>query len=227
MRLLLKLSGELLGQNEVSFAKALKLAYILKECKNKGNELCIVIGGGNLWRGRSHEEMNLTDSDSIGMLATTMNAICLKSALKEIGVKATVMSSINLEFTSNYNTDKALELIKNEIIILAGGLGIPCLSTDTTAAIRGSELMVDYILKGTNVDGIYDSDPRTNLNATKYNRLSYNEAINKKLKIMDISAFEICQKNNIKIVVYDASDINNIVKVCNGETIGTIVNNYE
>lgn len=227
MRLLLKLSGELLGQNEVSFAEALKLAYILKECKNKGNELCIVIGGGNLWRGRSHEEMNLTDSDSIGMLATTMNAICLKSALKEIGVKATVMSSINLEFTSNYNTDKALELIKNEIIILAGGLGIPCLSTDTTAAIRGSELMVDYILKGTNVDGIYDSDPRTNLNATKYNRLSYNEAINKKLKIMDISAFEICQKNNIKIVVYDASDINNIVKVCNGEAIGTIVNNYE
>lgn len=227
MRLLLKLSGELLGQNEVSFAKALKLAYILKECKNKGNELCIVIGGGNLWRGRSHEEMNLTDSDSIGMLATTMNAICLKSALKEIGVKATVMSSINLEFTSNYNTDKALELIKDEIIILAGGLGIPCLSTDTTAAIRGSELMVDYILKGTNVDGIYDSDPRTNLNATKYNRLSYNEAINKKLKIMDISAFEICQKNNIKIVVYDASDINNIVKVCNGEAIGTIVNNYE
>ena len=179
MRLLLKLSGELLGQNEVSFAKALKLAYILKECKNKGNEVCIVIGGGNLWRGRSHEEMNLTDSDSIGMLATTMNAICLKSALKEIGVKATVMSSINLEFTSNYNTDKALELIKDEIIILAGGLGIPCLSTDTTAAIRGSELMVDYILKGTNVDGIYDSDPRTNLNATKYNRLSYNEAINK------------------------------------------------
>ena len=227
MRLLLKLSGELLGQNEVSFAKALKLAYILKECKNKGNELCIVIGGGNLWRGRSHEEMNLTDSDSIGMLATTMNAICLKSALKEIGVKATVMSSINLEFTSNYNTDKALELIKDEIIILAGGLGIPCLSTDTTAAIRGSELMVDYILKGTNVDGIYDSDPRTNLNATKYNRLSYNEAINKKFKIMDISAFEICQKNNIKIVVYDASDINNIVKVCNGEAIGTIVNNYE
>lgn len=227
MRLLLKLSGELLGQNEVSFAKALKLAYILKECKNKGNELCIVIGGGNLWRGRSHEEMNLTDSDSIGMLATTMNAICLKSALKEIGVKATVMSSINLEFTSNYNTDKALELIKDEIIILAGGLGIPCLSTDTTAAIRGSELMVDYILKGTNVDGIYDSDPRTNLNATKYNRLSYNEAINKKLKIMDISAFEICKKNNIKIVVYDASDINNIVKVCNGEAIGTIVNNYE
>ena len=227
MRLLLKLSGELLGQNEVSFAKALKLAYILKECKNKGNEVCIVIGGGNLWRGRSHEEMNLTDSDSIGMLATTMNAICLKSALKEIGVKATVMSSINLEFTSNYNTDKALELMKYEIIILAGGLGIPCLSTDTTAAIRGSELMVDYILKGTNVDGIYDSDPRTNLNATKYNRLSYNEAINKKLKIMDISAFEICQKNNIKIVVYDASDINNIVKVCNGEAIGTIVNNYE
>ena len=227
MRLLLKLSGELLGQNEVSFAKALKLAYILKECKNKGNEVCIVIGGGNLWRGRSHEEMNLTDSDSIGMLATTMNAICLKSALKEIGVKATVMSSINLEFTSNYNTDKALELIKDEIIILAGGLGIPCLSTDTTAAIRGSELMVDYILKGTNVDGIYDSDPRTNLNATNYNRLSYNEAINKKLKIMDISAFEICQKNNIKIVVYDASDINNIVKVCNGEAIGTIVNNYE
>ena len=227
MRLLLKLSGELLGQNEVSFAKALKLAYILKECKNKGNEVCIVIGGGNLWRGRSHEEMNLTDSDSIGMLATTMNAICLKSALKEIGVKATVMSSINLEFTSNYNTDKALELIKDEIIILAGGLGIPCLSTDTTAAIRGSELMVDYILKGTNVDGIYDSDPRTNLNATKKNRLSYNEAINKKLKIMDISAFEICQKNNIKIVVYDASDINNIVKVCNGEAIGTIVNNYE
>lgn len=227
MRLLLKLSGELLGQNEVSFAKALKLAYILKECKSKGNELCIVIGGGNLWRGRSHEEMNLTDSDSIGMLATTMNAICLKSALKEIGVKATVMSSINLEFTSNYNTDKALELIKDGIIILAGGLGIPCLSTDTTAAIRGSELMVDYILKGTNVDGIYDSDPRTNLNATKYNRLSYNEAINKKLKIMDISAFEICKKNNIKIVVYDASDINNIVKVCNGEAIGTIVNNYE
>ena len=159
MRLLLKLSGELLGENGVSFDEALKLAYVLKECKNNGHELCVVVGGGNLWRGRSHGEMNITDSDSIGMLATCMNAVCLKSALNKIGVKSTIMSSVNLKLTSDYNTDKALELIKDEVIILAGGLGIPCLSTDTTAAVRGSELEVDYILKGTNVDGVYDSDP--------------------------------------------------------------------
>lgn len=227
MRLLLKLSGELLGQGEVSFENALKLAYILKECKNNGHEIVVVIGGGNLWRGRSHDEMNITDSDSIGMLATCMNAICLKSALKKIGVKSTVMSSINLKFTSDYNTDEALDMIKDQIIILAGGLGIPCLSTDTTAAIRGSELMVDYILKGTNVDGVYDCDPRSNPDAVKYDRLSFREAIDKNLKVMDISAFEVCKKNGIKLAVYNANDLNNIVKVCNGETVGTVVDNYE
>ena len=116
MRLLLKLSGELLGEKELSFEKALKLAYVLKECK-KNNEICVVIGGGNLWRGRNHQEMNLSDSDSIGMLGTCMNAICLKAALKQIGVKSTVMSSINLKFTEDYQTDKALELIKDEILI--------------------------------------------------------------------------------------------------------------
>ena len=227
MRLLLKLSGELLGENGVSFDEALKLAYVLKECKNNGHELCVVVGGGNLWRGRSHGEMNITDSDSIGMLATCMNAVCLKSALNKIGVKSTIMSNIGLKFTSDYNTDKALELIKDEVIILAGGLGIPCLSTDTTAAVRGSELVVDYILKGTNVDGVYDSDPRVYENAVKYDRLSFRDAIDKKLNIMDTSAFEICAKNNIKLLVYNASDLNNIIRVCNGETIGTIVDNYE
>lgn len=227
MRLLLKLSGELLGQNNLSYEKTLKLAYILKECKNNGHEICVVIGGGNLWRGRMHEEMNSTDSDSIGMLATTMNAICLKSALKQIGVKTKVMSSINVKFTENYNQDKAEEIIKNEILILAGGLGIPCLSTDTTAAIRAQELNVDYILKGTNVDGIYDSDPKLNPSAHLYKKISYKEAIEKNLKVMDISAFEICKKNNIKLIVYNANDLNNIIKVCNGGTIGTIVDNYE
>lgn len=227
MRLLLKLSGELLGEKELSFDKALKLAYILKECKNNGNEIIVVVGGGNLWRGRSHQEMNITDSDSIGMLATCMNAICLKAALKEIGVKTTVMSSVNLKFTEDYKTDKALELLKDEIIILAGGLGVPCISTDTTAAVRGSELKVDYILKGTNVDGVYSSDPRYNPDAVKYDEISFNEALEKHLNIMDISAFEICNKNDIKIIVYNANDLNNIIKVCNGETIGTIVSKYE
>lgn len=226
MRLLLKLSGELLGDKELSFEKALKLAYILKECK-KNNEICVVIGGGNLWRGRSHQEMNLSDSDSIGMLGTCMNAICLKAALKEIGVKATVMSSINIKFTEDYQVDKALERIKDEIIILAGGLGVPCISTDTASAVRASELKVDYILKGTNVDGVYSADPKTDPNAIKYDHLSYKEALEKHLNVMDISAFEICNKNNIKLKVYNANDLNNIIKVCNGDTIGTIVEHYE
>ena len=227
MRLLLKLSGELLGQNELSFEKALKLAYIIKECKNAGHEICIVIGGGNLWRGRSHSEINTSDSDAIGMLATSMNAICLKSALQRVGVKASVMSSIGLKFTSNYNTDEANLKLKTEVLILAGGLGIPCLSTDTTAAVRASELNIDYILKGTNVDGVYDSDPKTNPNAIKYDKLSFKEALEKHLQIMDTSAFEICMKNNIKLIIYNATDLNNIIKVCNGDTIGTIVEKYE
>lgn len=226
MRLLLKLSGELLGQDGLSFDNALKLAYILKECK-KNNEICVVIGGGNLWRGRSHKEMNLADSDSIGMLGTCMNAICLKAALKEVGVKSCVMSSLNLKFTEDYKVDKALELIKDEIIIFAGGLGVPCISTDTTAAIRGSELGVDYILKGTNVDGVYSADPRYNKDAFKYDRLSYNEAIEKHLNVMDISAFDICLKNDLKLIIYNANDLNNIVKVCNGDFIGTVVEKYE
>ena len=227
MRLLLKLSGELLGQNELSFEQALKLAYVLKECKNKGNEICIVVGGGNLWRGRSHNEMNITDSDTIGMLGTCMNAICLKAALKEIGVKATVMSSINLKFTEDYITSRAEELIKDEIIILAGGLGVPALSTDTTAAVRGAELKVDYILKGTNVDGVYSNDPKIDKYAFKYDKISYRFALENHLRIMDTSAFEICEKNDIKLIIYNANDLNNIIKVCNGETIGTIIEKYE
>lgn len=227
MRLLLKLSGELLGQNGLLFENAIKLAYTIKECKNKGHEICIVIGGGNLWRGRSHNEMNITDSDTIGMLGTCMNAICLRAALKEIGVKATVMSSFKLKFVDEYVTSKAEELIKNEVIILAGGLGIPTLSTDTTAAVRGAELNVDYILKGTNVDGVYSADPKINKNATKYDKISFKFALDNHLKIMDTSAFEICEKNNIKLIIYNANDLNNIIKVCNGETIGTIVDKYE
>ena len=180
-----------------------------------------------MWRGRSHSEINTSDSDAIGMLATSMNAICLKSALQRVGVKASVMSSIGLKFTSNYNTDEANLKLKTEVLILAGGLGIPCLSTDTTAAVRASELKIDYILKGTNVDGVYDSDPKTNPNAIKYDKLSFKEALEKHLQIMDTSAFEICMKNNIKLIIYNATDLNNIIKVCNGDTIGTIVEKYE
>ena len=117
--------------------------------------------------------------------------------------------------------------LKTEVLILAGGLGVPCLSTDTTAAIRASELNIDYILKGTNVDGVYDSDPKTNPNAIKYDKLSFKEALEKHLQIMDTSAFEICMKNNVKLIIYNATDLNNIIKVCNGDTIGTIVENYE
>jgi len=226
-RIIVKLSGELLGESKIEFDKALEIAKTLIECKKMGYEIGVVIGGGNIWRGRSHKEMDAFSSDSIGMLATTMNAIALKSAINALNEDAIVMSSIDVKLVSRYNVDEAKEKIKNNIVIFAGGLGTPCLSTDTTAATRAVELNSDLILKGTNVDGVYDSDPKVNISAKKYDKLTFKEALEKRLKIMDAAAFDICLNNNLKVCVFNLNDLNNIKRICNGETIGTIVSNYE
>lgn len=227
MRIIVKLSGELFGNGNIDFDKTLEIARKIIECKNMGHEIGIVVGGGNIWRGRSHKEMDTFSSDSIGMLATTMNAIALKSAINALSENAIVMSSIDVKLVSKYNVDEAKEKLKSNIVIFAGGLGTPCLSTDTTLVTRAVELNADLVLKGTNVDGVYDSDPKSNMNASKYDRLTFKEALEKHLKVMDAAAFDICLNNNLKVCIFNLNDLDNIKIVINGETIGTIVSNNE
>lgn len=226
-RVIIKLSGELLGDKEINYSKVLEVAKVLIECKNLGYEIGVVFGGGNLWRGRCHKELDKFSSDSIGMLATTMNAIALKSALNSLGEDALVMSSIDVNLVSKYNVFEANNYLKRRIVIFAGGLGIPCISTDTAAATRAVELSCDLVLKGTNVDGVYDSNPKINKDAKRYDKISFKKALDDNLSVMDASAFNICMQNNINVIIFNINDLENIKKVLNGETIGTIVSNNE
>lgn len=227
-RVLLKLSGEALAgdkhfglNNNVIF----DICKSIKECADMRVQIGIVVGGGNFWRGRSSEGMDRTRADHIGMLATQMNALAVADALEQLGAEVRVQSAIHMDTISEpYVRNKAVRhLEKGRIVIFGCGTGNPFCSTDSAAALRAVEIEADVILKATMVDGVYDSDPKLNPNAVKYDTLTFDEVLNKNLKVMDSSAATMCRENNMPIHVFNLDRPENMIKIMQGEHIGTIV----
>ena len=231
-RILLKLSGESLSGNDNHGISDIVLNQYAKqviEVVEKGCEVSIVVGGGNIFRGLSGTESGFdrVKGDQMGMLATVINSLALESAISRLGAKAKVFTAFRMEPVGElYNRDKVLETMKNKTIcILSGGTGNPFFTTDTAAALRAIEIGANVLLKGTRVDGVYTSDPEKDKNAVKYDKISFEEAIDKRLKVMDSTAFTMCRDNNMSLVVFDMNKQGNLVKLVNGGAIGTIVSN--
>jgi len=230
-RVVMKLSGEALagdaGQG-INPPEIRKVAEEIKEVHDLGVQIAIVVGGGNMWRGESGAQMGMerAQADYIGMLGTVMNALALQDNLESIGVPTRVQTAIEMRQVSEpYIRRKAMRhLEKGRIVIFAAGTGSPYFSTDTTSALRASEINADVILMAKNgVDGIYSADPRKDANAVKYDKLTHMEIINKGLQVMDTTASSLSMDNNIPLVVFNMNERGNIKKVVQGETIGTTV----
>ena len=227
-RILLKLSGEVLAGEKgsgIDFDKVLEVCASVKECVEMGIEVAIVVGGGNFWRGRSSGKMDRTRADHMGMLATTINSLALADALEQLGVTARVQTAIEMrQIAEPYIRNKAVRhLEKGRVVIFGCGTGNPFFSTDTAAALRAAEIGADVIFKATNVDGVYDSDPKTNPKAVKYNELSHLDVLQKGLHVMDSTAASLGMDNSIEILVFNLDRPQNIVDAAVGKQIGTIV----
>ncbi len=227
-RVLLKLSGEVLaGENKMGFDFSVvnKVCETVKRCVDLGVEVAIVIGGGNFWRGRSSGDMDRTRADHMGMLATVINSLALCDELEKLGTKAKVLSAISMPQIADLYTkrDAVAALDKGEVVIFGCGTGSPFFSTDTTAALRAAEIGADIIFKATNVDGVYDSDPKKNPNAVKYDSLAFIDVLKQGLHVMDSTAASLCMDNNIPVLVFNLNDTENIIRAIEGQTVGTIV----
>ena len=230
-RILLKLSGEVLGSKEkgdcIDPAKLAFMAERVKKVHAMGCEVGIVLGGGNIFRGLSGEGrgVNRVTGDSMGMLATIINALAMMDALEAIGVPTRVMTAIDMpKLAEPFIQRRALRHFeKGRVVIFGGGTGNPYFSTDSAAALKASEIGADALLKATKVDGIYTADPKKDPRAKKYASLKYETALEKRLKVMDSAAFALCMDNNIPIVVFDFFDPNALEGVVAGKTVGTIV----
>lgn len=229
-RVLLKLSGESLAGSKgmgIDFEKVLDICAEIKDVINKtGVQIAIVVGGGNFWRGRSNQQMDRCTSDHIGMLGTTMNALALCDAFKQLGLEARVQTGIEMrqiaEFYIRNRTDRHLQ--KGRVVIFGCGTGNPFFSTDTAAALRAAEINSEIVLKATNVDGIYTADPKKDKDATMISNIKYIDVLNKKLNVMDSTATTLCMDNNIPIIVYNMNKKGNLQKIIEGKKIGTFVN---
>lgn len=227
-RILLKVSGESLAYPNdfgINFDNVLKICQKIKECNEIGVNIAIVVGGGNFWRGRSNEHMDRVTADHIGMMGTLMNALALGDAFKQLDSEVRVMTAIQMnEIAEHFSKNRALKhLDKNRIVIFGCGTGSPFFSTDTTASLRAAEINADAIIKLTNVDGVYDSDPKINKNAKKYDVITYNEVLEKNLKVMDGAAIGLSRDNKIPIVIINMNDMDNLKKVVTGEKLGTTI----
>ena len=227
-RVLIKLSGEALSGGKgtgIDFDKVIEVCTAIKEVVDMGVQVAIVVGGGNFWRGRSSGKMDRTRADHMGMLATVINTLGLADGLEQVGLVPRVQTAIEMrQIAEPYIRNKAVRhLEKGRVVVFGCGTGNPFFSTDTGAALRAAEIGVDIIFKATNVDGVYDSDPKLNPNAVKFDRLTHMDVLNKELHVMDSTAASLCMDNKIKILVFNLDDPNNIVKAMKGETIGTIV----
>lgn len=227
-RLLLKLSGEVLAGEKgtgIDFEKVLDVCERVKQCVDMGVQVAIVVGGGNFWRGRSSGKMDRTRADHMGMLATSINSLALADALEQLGVTARVQTAIEMrQIAEPYIRNKAVRhLEKGRVVIFGCGTGNPFFSTDTAAALRAAEIGADVIFKATNVDGVYDSDPKLNPDAKKYDTLSHIEVLQQGLHVMDSTAASLCMDNGIEILVFNLDNPDNIVSAVTGETIGTLV----
>lgn len=227
-RVLLKLSGEALaGDKKTGFDEAtcIGVAKQVKELVEDGVEVAIVIGGGNFWRGRTSETIDRTKADQIGMLATVMNCIYVSEIFRYVGMDTAVLTPFLCgSMTELFSKDKANEYLKqNKVIFLAGGTGHPYFSTDTATALRAIELETDVILMARAIDGVYDSDPKQNPNAKKYSTVSFDELLEKKLAIMDLTATVMCMENNMKVLVFSLNEENSIVDNVKNKCTGTVV----
>jgi uridylate kinase len=230
-RIMLKLSGESLAGEQgygIDFDMVHRIASEIKEVVEMGVEVGIVVGAGNIWRGRNGGGMDRTTADYMGMLATCINAMALQDSLESMGVLTRVQTAIEMkEIAEPYIRRKAMRhLEKGRVVIFAAGTGNPYFSTDTAASLRAAEIEAEVILLAKKVDGVYDSDPHVNINAKKYENLSFQEVLEKDLKVMDSTATSLCKDNNIPIIVFALDECGNIRRVVCGENIGTIVGNY-
>lgn len=227
-RILLKLSGEVLAGEKgtgIDFNKVEEVCKVVKECVDLGVQIAIVVGGGNFWRGRSSGKMDRTRADHMGMLATTINSLALGDCLEQLGVTARVQTAIEMrQIAEPYIRSKAIRhLEKGRVVIFGCGTGNPFFSTDTAAALRAAEICADVIFKATNVDGVYDSDPKTNPDAKKFTQLTHHDVLQKELHVMDSTAASLCMDNGIEILVFNLNDPMNIKKAVLGEHNGTLV----
>jgi uridylate kinase len=231
-RILLKLSGESLsgdGNHGISNMVLEEYARQIADVSKGGCEVAIVTGGGNIFRGLSATASGLdrVKGDQMGMLATVINSLALESALRKLGVKVKVFTSIRMEPVGDlYTRDKVTDALKEGIIcLLAGGTGNPFFTTDTAAALRAVEIGADILLKGTRVDGVYTADPEKDPDATKFDKISFEEVIDRRLKVMDSTAFTMCRENNLPVVVFDMNKPGNLMKVVKGFETGTLICN--
>jgi uridylate kinase len=228
-RVVLKLSGEALAADSgKNFDNAVIMNIVeqIKTVMNNGTQVTLVIGGGNFWRGRSaNPDMDRVKADQIGMLATIMNAIYFADSCRQSGIEAVVMTPFNVgNITELYSKDKANKLLaEGKVLIFAGGLGHPMFSTDTITALRAAELEADAILFAKNIDGVYDSDPATNPNAKKFDEIPCRDIVEKNLKVIDLTAADLCYQYKVPVEIFGLAEENCIVRVANGEKIGTTV----
>ena len=227
-RILLKLSGEALsaGSGEIyNTAFVDQVASALKACRDNGHQMAIVVGAGNIWRGRSGGEMDRTDADRMGMLATVINAICMKDAIVRAGAEAVVMTAIPMHpFAEPYSSDAAkAALEQGKIVVFGAGLGVPFLSTDTASAVRAAEIGADAILMAKNVDYIYTDDPRTNPDAKPLKEIKASEVLAKNLKAMDATATAFCLSVGMPVKVFGLKSADDILRAVSGEHVGTVI----
>lgn len=227
-RILLKLSGEAMaGDKKTGFDEetCIMVANQIKQLVDKGIQVAVVTGGGNFWRGRSSQTIDRTKADSIGMLGTVMNCIYMSEICRYVGLQTAIYTPFVCGNVSElFSKDKAMADLKaGKVIFLAGGTGHPYFSTDTTTALRAIELECEVIVMARAVDGVYDSDPKVNPNAKKYDRISYQEVLDQKLKVLDLTATVMCMENGVSTLVFSMDEENGIVNNVAGNISGTIV----
>lgn len=229
-RILLKLSGEsLMGEQSYGIDNKMVLQYAeeIKAVQKAGVEVAIVVGGGNIFRGLSAEKsgMDRAQADYMGMLATVINSMALQNALETLGVYTRLLSAIKMEqICEPYVRRRAMRhLEKGRVVIFGAGTGNPYFTTDSAAALRAIEIKADVVLKGTRVDGIYTADPEKDKTATKFEHLSFDEVYDRNLNVMDMTAFTLCDENDLPIIVFDMNKTGNLMKLIEGEAIGTLV----
>lgn len=230
-RILLKLSGEaLMGQKQygIDAERLNQYSQEIKEVVDLGVEVAIVIGGGNIYRGVEAEKSGIdrVQGDYMGMLATVINGMALQGSLEKLGLYTRLMSGLKMDQVCEpFIKRRAVRhLEKGRIVIFGAGIGNPYFTTDSTASLRAIEMQADVVLKGTRVDGVYTADPEKDPTATKYSQISYKEVYEKGLSIMDMTAFTLCQENNLPIIVFDMNKQGNLLKIMQGEEAGTLVN---
>ena len=229
-RVLLKLSGEAVSGKDkgiIDFDILGTIAEVIKKCLAEGTQMAVMIGAGNIWRGRQGGEMNRSRADHMGMLATTINSLALQETLEAAGVPAVTMTSVAMEtFADQYSSRKAVQALnEGKVVVLGGGSGLPYFSTDTAAVLRAAEIEADVVLMAKNIDGIYSADPQKDNTAVRFSEITYKDMLDRDLRAYDLTATIFCKDNNIKTYAFALKDPMNIYRVIMGENVGTETHN--